>query len=122
MIKPLGSYTKAVPTPSPTTRRRPVTPRRSCSVLTNTTAGSAFAAKSAKLWGARAPGSGAGNGNAVGNAVAVTGSAPEGRGTDPLLLPTAGRRLQASNAMLANKAANKARAEVTRVTFAFARL
>src|SRR6478609_8744144 len=116
MIKPLGSYTKAVPTPSPTTRRRPVTPRRSCSVLTNTTAGSAFAARSAKLCGARAPGSGAGNGNAVGNAVAATGSAPEGSGDGPVLDP-AGRRLQPasadrSSALLASTAAKKRRPRV----------
>src|SRR4051812_38166601 len=123
MISPLGSYTNAVPTPSPTTRRRPDAPRRSCSVFTNTTAGSALAARSAKLCGARAPGNGAGKGDTVGSAVAVTGNAPEGSGTGPVLTP-AGRRLQPANetrarTLLASAAARKRR---PRFTCAFARL
>src|SRR5690606_34401728 len=51
-IKPSASYTKPEPRPCPTARREPLA---SVSVLTNTTAGSAFAAISAKLAGALIP-------------------------------------------------------------------
>src|SRR5690606_11799124 len=54
--RPSGSNTKALPSPSPITRRRPVRPRCSCSVLTNTTAGSHFSASSANDSGAFTPG------------------------------------------------------------------
>src|SRR5450432_668021 len=127
MIKLLGSYTNAVPTPSPTTRRRPDAPRRSCSVLTNTTAGSALAARSAKLCGARAPGSGAGSGDTVGSAVAATGTAPDGNGTAVEDSPS-GECLQPASATPASSAGTTSRTGRTRqrsrprVTCAFARL
>src|SRR6187549_3139471 len=123
MIRPLGSYTNAVPTPSPITRRRPDAPRRSWSVFTNTTAGSALAARSAKLCGARAPGNGAGNGDKVGSAVAVTGNAPEGNGESPVLAP-AGKRLQPANESSAQAphVSTAAKRWRPRFTCAFARL
>src|SRR4051812_38784082 len=111
MIRPFGSYTNAVPTPSPITRRRPDRPVRSCNVLTKTTAGSALAAKSAKLSGACTPGSCAGSGGVVASAVGAigTGTAPEGNGSEP----AAGNRLQPSAAEPIESAARRTRAFFT---------